>query len=107
MAARSRSASGCRRWPLTTSPPSCSRNPIPAICAGTTKYSLKIVRQWARERRQWGQELGRHDPVAQKIALIAGTAFGLEAMVDVSARMADDKRRDFRIEAAIAKLYAS
>jgi hypothetical protein len=45
--------------------------------------------------------------VAQKIALIAGTAFGLEAMVDVSSRMADDKQRDIRIEAAIAKLYAS
>jgi alkylation response protein AidB-like acyl-CoA dehydrogenase len=45
--------------------------------------------------------------VAQKIALSAGTAFGLEAMVDVSSRMADDKRNDFRIETAIAKLYAS
>jgi alkylation response protein AidB-like acyl-CoA dehydrogenase len=80
---------------------------LPAICVGATKYSLKIVRQWATERKQWGQELGKHDPVAQKIAFIAGTAFGLEAMVDVSSRMADDKRRDFRIEAAIAKLYGS
>ncbi len=80
---------------------------LPAICVGATKYSLKIVRQWANERRQWGEPLGKHDPVAQKIALIAGTAFGLEAMVDVSSRMADEGRRDFRIEAAIAKLYAS
>jgi alkylation response protein AidB-like acyl-CoA dehydrogenase len=80
---------------------------LPAICAGSAKYSLKIVRQWARERRQWGQELGKHDPVAQKIAFIAATAFGLEAMLDVSSRMADDQRRDFRIEAAISKLYAS
>jgi hypothetical protein len=80
---------------------------LPAICVGVTKYSLKIVREWANERKQWGQPLGRHDPVAQKIAFIAGTAFGLEAMVDVSSRMADDKRRDFRIEAAIAKLYGS
>jgi alkylation response protein AidB-like acyl-CoA dehydrogenase len=80
---------------------------LPAICVGATKYSLKIVRQWANERKQWGEPIGRHDPVAQKIALIAGTAFGLEAMVDVSSRMADDKRRDFRIEAALAKLYGS
>ncbi|MGI8506229.1 MAG: acyl-CoA dehydrogenase family protein [Solirubrobacteraceae bacterium] len=80
---------------------------LPAICVGATKYSLRIVRQWANERKQWGQELGKHDPVAQKIALIAGTAFGLEALVDVSSRLADDKRRDFRIEAAIAKLYGS
>jgi alkylation response protein AidB-like acyl-CoA dehydrogenase len=80
---------------------------LPAICVGATKYSLKIVRQWANERKQWGQALGKHDPVAQKIAFIAGTAFGLEALVDVSSRLADDKQRDFRIEAAIAKLYGS
>ncbi|HEY2771852.1 MAG TPA: acyl-CoA dehydrogenase family protein [Solirubrobacteraceae bacterium] len=80
---------------------------LPAICVGVSKYSLKIVREWANERKQWGEPIGRHDPVAQKIALIAGTAFGVEAMVDVSSRMADDKRRDFRIEAAIAKLYGS
>ncbi len=80
---------------------------LPAICVGATKYSLKIVRQWANERKQWGQPLGKHDPVAQKIAFIAGTAFGLEALVDVASRLADDKQRDFRIEAAIAKLYGS
>ena len=33
-------------------------------------------------------------------------AFGLEAMLDVASRLADDKRNDIRIEAAIAKLYA-
>ncbi|MDQ2896325.1 MAG: acyl-CoA dehydrogenase family protein [Actinomycetota bacterium] len=80
---------------------------LPAICVGASKYSLKIVREWANERKQWGQPLGKHDPVAQKIAFIAGTAFGLEAVVDVSSRLADEKRRDFRIEAAIAKLYGS
>jgi hypothetical protein len=31
----------------------------------------------------------------------------LEAVVDVSSRLADDKRNDFRVEAALAKLYAS
>ena len=80
---------------------------VPAICAATTKYALKIAREWASERRQWGQPIGKHDPMAQKLAEIAGTAFGLEALVDVTGRLADDKRNDFRIEAAIAKLYAT
>jgi alkylation response protein AidB-like acyl-CoA dehydrogenase len=80
---------------------------LPAICVGSAKYALKIAREWSNERKQWGQPLGRHDPVAQKLAFIAGTALGLEAMVDVCSRMADDKSRDIRIEAAIAKLYAS
>ena len=80
---------------------------LPAICAATTKYSLKIAREWAAERKQWGRPVGEHDPVAQHLAFIAGTAFGLEAVVDVASRLADDKRNDFRIEAAIAKLYGS
>jgi alkylation response protein AidB-like acyl-CoA dehydrogenase len=80
---------------------------LPAICNSLTKYSLKISRQWAAERKQWGRPIGEHDPEAQMIAKVAGTAFGIEAVVDVSSRLADDKRNDFRIEAALAKLYAS
>jgi alkylation response protein AidB-like acyl-CoA dehydrogenase len=80
---------------------------LPAICVGTSKWAVKVAREWSIERVQWGQPVGKHDAVAQKVAFIAATAFGLEAMLDVASRMADDKRNDIRIEAAIAKLYAS
>ena len=80
---------------------------LPAFCVSAAKYSLKIAREWSAERKQWGQPIGKHDPIAQKLAWLAGTAFGLEAMVDVSSRLADDKRNDIRIEAALAKLYGS
>ncbi|MCW3021549.1 MAG: acyl-CoA dehydrogenase [Conexibacter sp.] len=80
---------------------------LPAICLGTAKWATKIAREWSAERVQWGQPVGRHDAVAQKIAFIAASAFGIEAMLDVASRMADDKQRDIRIEAAIGKLYAS
>ena len=45
--------------------------------------------------------------MAQKLAFIAGSAFGLEAMLDVASRLADNKSADIRIEAALAKLYCS
>ena len=80
---------------------------LPAICVGTAKWATKVAREWAGERVQWGQPVGKHDAVAQKIAFIAAGAFGLEAMLDVASRLADDKKNDVRIEAAIAKLYAS
>src|SRR3954454_17176758 len=80
---------------------------LPAICLGTTKLATKIAREWSAERVQWGQAVGKHDAVAQKIAFIAASSFGLEAMLDVCSRMADDKQRDIRIEAAIGKLYGS
>ena len=80
---------------------------LPAFCSSSVKYSLKIAREWSAERTQWGQPIGKHDPIAQKLAWLAGTAFGLEAVLDVSSRLADDKRNDIRIEAALAKLYSS
>ncbi len=80
---------------------------LPAICVGTAKWATKIGREWSNERTQWGRQIGKHDAVAQKLAFIAGSAFGLEAMLDVASRLADDKSNDIRIEAALAKLYGS
>jgi alkylation response protein AidB-like acyl-CoA dehydrogenase len=80
---------------------------LPAICVGMAKWSTKIAREWSTERVQWGRPIGEHDAVAQKVAYIAGSAFGLEAMLDVASRLADAKAGDIRIEAALAKLYGS
>jgi len=80
---------------------------LPAICSGQAKWATKVAREFASERVQWGRPIGEHDAVAQKVAFIAATAFGLEAMLDVASRLADDRSNDIRIEAAIAKLYGS
>jgi alkylation response protein AidB-like acyl-CoA dehydrogenase len=80
---------------------------LPAICVGASKWATKVAREWGAERVQWGQPVGKHEAVAHKISFIAATAFGLEAMLDVTSRLADDKRNDIRIEAAIAKLLGS
>jgi alkylation response protein AidB-like acyl-CoA dehydrogenase len=80
---------------------------LPAICAGVGKWATKVAREFASQRVQWGKPIGEHDEVAQRIAFIAATAFGLEAMLDVASRLADEERNDVRIEAAIAKLYGS
>jgi alkylation response protein AidB-like acyl-CoA dehydrogenase len=80
---------------------------LPAICVGVSKWATKVAREWGCERVQWGQPVGKHEAVAHKISYITATAFGLEAMLDVTSRLADDKRNDIRIEAAIAKLLGS
>ncbi|MDR2986395.1 MAG: acyl-CoA dehydrogenase family protein, partial [Nocardiopsaceae bacterium] len=80
---------------------------LPASCASSTKLALKIAREWSRERVQWGRPIGEHEAVAKKIAFIAATTYALEAVVELSSQLADDKRNDIRIEAAIAKLYCS
>lgn len=80
---------------------------LPAICVGASKWSTKVAREFAAERVQWGQPVGKHEAVAHKISYMAATAFGLEAMLDVASRLADDKSNDIRIEAALAKLLGS
>ena len=80
---------------------------LPASCAAAGKLALKIAREWSRERVQWGRPVGEHEAVASKVAFIAATSYALEAIVELSSQLADDKRRDIRIEAALAKLYCS
>ncbi|MEV4367765.1 acyl-CoA dehydrogenase family protein [Nonomuraea sp. NPDC049637] len=80
---------------------------LPATCAGSVKWAVKIAREWGNAREQWGRKVGRHEAVATKIAFIAATAYALEAVSELTARLADDRRNDIRIEAALAKLYAT
>src|SRR6266699_7014023 len=80
---------------------------LPASCVAAGKVATKIAREWSRERVQWGRPVGEHEAVAKKISFIAATTYGLEAVVELSSQLADDKRNDIRIEAALAKLYCS
>lgn len=80
---------------------------IPANCAASGKWSLKIAREWSNARVQWGRPIGRHEAVAQKISFIAATAFALESVFELSAALADSGQKDVRIEAALAKLWSS
>ncbi|MEV4838551.1 acyl-CoA dehydrogenase family protein [Nonomuraea sp. NPDC049486] len=80
---------------------------LPASCAGHAKWAVKIAREWANARVQWGRKVGEHEAVATKIAFIAATAYALEAVSDLTARLADGEGSDIRIEAALAKLYAT
>jgi alkylation response protein AidB-like acyl-CoA dehydrogenase len=80
---------------------------LPAICTGVVKWCLQIAREWSRERVQWGRPIGEHEAVAGKVAFIAATVYGLEAMVELAGELADAGQTDIRIEAALAKLYGS
>ncbi|MBB5869742.1 alkylation response protein AidB-like acyl-CoA dehydrogenase [Allocatelliglobosispora scoriae] len=80
---------------------------LPAMCVSAGKWCLNVGRRWAAERVQWGAPVAEHEAVASKLAFIAATTYGMESMVDLCCMLADDDRNDFRIEAAISKLYGS
>ncbi len=80
---------------------------LPAFCAAAGKSALEVSRKWSAERVQWGQAIGKHDAVAQKLGKMAADTFAMEAAQELTAAMADAKSFDIRIEAAAAKMWHS
>ncbi len=80
---------------------------LPAFCTAAGKVALEISRRWSAERIQWGQPIGKHDAVAQKLGRMAADTFAMEAGSELAAAMADAKTFDIRLEAAIAKMWHS
>ena len=78
---------------------------LPASAVAGAKRALEIVRRWAAERVQWGQPIGKHDAIAQKIARMAADIFAMESVADLASLMADRARTDIRLEAAMAKMW--
>ena len=80
---------------------------IPAICIGASKTCLEMTREWTSTRVQWGQAVGKHQLLTDKIARMAGDIFAMEAMVEMCANLVDRKNCDIRVESAVAKMWAT
>ncbi|MGH4032905.1 acyl-CoA dehydrogenase family protein [Actinomycetota bacterium Odt1-20B] len=80
---------------------------LPAVSAAAAKWSLSVARQWSAVRVQWDRPIGEHEAVAGKLAFIAATAFALEALVEVTGRRAERADTDTRLDAELAKLFAT
>jgi alkylation response protein AidB-like acyl-CoA dehydrogenase len=78
---------------------------LPASCVAGAKRALEISRAWASTRVQWGQPVGRHDAIAQKIGRMAAETYAMEAVSDLSSLLADRGDVDIRLEAALAKMW--
>ncbi len=78
---------------------------IPAGCAGAGKAMLSVARKWCNERVQWGQPIGKHEAIAQKLARMASHTFAMESIAELSAALYERGNYDIRLEAAIAKLF--
>ncbi len=76
---------------------------LPAAVVGGGKSLLELSRKWAAARVQWGQEIGKHEAIAHKLADMASTVYAMEAVSDLAQSLADKKGYDIRLEAAAAK----
>ena len=78
---------------------------LPASAVAGSKRALEIARRWAGERVQWGQPIGKHDAIAQKLGRMAADLFAMEAVSDLASLLADRGDADIRLEAAMAKMW--
>lgn len=80
---------------------------LPAASSGIGRWCLSVARQWSSKRHQWGSAIGEHEAVALKLSYIASHTFAMDAVTWLCSAMADDKHRDIRLEAAIAKFFCT
>lgn len=81
---------------------------LPAACACLSQRCLDISTRWAKGRVQWGQPIGRHAAVADKLSRMAADTFAMESVVRYVSSLVDhDKHADVRLEAAMGKLWGS
>ncbi len=78
---------------------------LPASAVAGSKRALEMARRWAAERVQWGQPIGKHDAIAQKLGRMAADIFAMEAVADLASLLADRGNADIRLEAAMAKMW--
>jgi len=80
---------------------------LPASVVTGAKRCIEISRKWAADRVQWGQPIGKHDAIAQKIGRMAAETFAMDAVSDLCSLLADRPKTDIRLEAAMAKMWNS
>lgn len=80
---------------------------VPAAVTGMSKWCLLVARKWSKERKQWGLPIGQHELVAAKLAAMAANTFAMDAVTWLTSHMADAKKLDIRMEAAMAKMFCA
>lgn len=81
---------------------------LPAACVGMARKCLQYTRRWTKTRNQWGNRIGEHAAIADKVAKMAADTFAMESMVLLTSRAVDrDKHADIRLEAAMSKMWGT
>ncbi len=80
---------------------------IPSGVAGGSQLALQWVREFARDRVQWGVPVGKHEAVSHMLTEVLTLGWGIQSMARLSNAFADRPGYDIRLEAAAAKEWCT
>ncbi|MGV3522749.1 MAG: acyl-CoA dehydrogenase family protein [Candidatus Sericytochromatia bacterium] len=74
---------------------------------GVARHLIDMSIQYANERKQFGQNIGRFDMIKEKIARMSMLAYGMQCVGYLTAGLADQGQTDYSIETAVAKVFST
>lgn len=76
-------------------------------CVGGMKKAIALSTKQAKERKQFGRPIAEFGLIKQKIGHMVVECYATEALVAMVAGLIDRGQKEYAIEAAISKVYAS
>ena len=80
---------------------------VPALSGAGGKQAIVYCQDWCNKRVQWGAPIGKHQAVCNMTSRMVAETFAMESMNWLACAMADKGGVDFRLEAAMAKYFAT
>jgi alkylation response protein AidB-like acyl-CoA dehydrogenase len=80
---------------------------IPALCLGMAKQAWQPTLDRMNARHTFQKPLAERQTQQMRVGRMAASLFAMESMAQLVWHLADQKRYDIRIEAAIAKMFCS
>jgi alkylation response protein AidB-like acyl-CoA dehydrogenase len=80
---------------------------IGAGCTGTAKILTDQALKHAHDRKQFSKPLSDFELVKEKISLLAALTYAMDAVTYLTAGRVDSNEKDFMLEAALVKVFAT
>ena len=76
-------------------------------CVGAMKFLIEQATKQAKQRKQFEQPIANFGLIKQKIGKMVVATYASEAVVNMVAGMVDKGHKDYAVEAAISKIFAT
>ena len=76
-------------------------------CVGAMKYLIEQSTKQAKQRKQFEQPIANFGLIKQKVGKMVVNTYAAESVVNMVAGMVDRGHKDYAVEAAISKIFAS